>query len=49
MSYIIYQEGIENSMRRSSIPTSIPLFEIDCDCDEISVVTTETFGAGTAT
>jgi len=45
MSYIIYQEGIENSMRRSSIPTSIPLFEIDCDCDEISVVTTETFGA----
>ncbi|EJK72370.1 hypothetical protein THAOC_06105 [Thalassiosira oceanica] len=41
----IYQEGIENSMRRSSIPTSIPLFELDCDCDEVSVVTTETFGA----
>ena len=39
--------GIEESMRRSSIPTSIPLFEIDFDCDEVSVVTTETFGAGT--
>jgi len=35
----------EQSMRRSSIPTSIPLFELDCDCDEVSVVTTETFGA----
>jgi len=32
-------------MRRSSIPTSIPLFQIDCDCDEVSVVTTETYGA----
>ena len=40
--------GIEESMRRSSIPTSIPLFQIDFDCDEVSVVTTETYGAGTA-
>jgi len=45
MSQLIHQEGIEKSMRRSSIPTSIPLFQIDCDCDEVSVVTTETYGA----
>jgi len=39
------QKGIEESMRRSSIPTSIPLLENDdCDSDEVSVVTTETFG-----
>ncbi|EJK44914.1 hypothetical protein THAOC_36509, partial [Thalassiosira oceanica] len=48
MGQPIYQEAIEKSMRRSSIPTSIPFFELDdFDCDEVSVVTTETFGAGT--
>mmetsp|Transcript_17266 Transcript_17266/g.40144 ORF Transcript_17266/g.40144 Transcript_17266/m.40144 type:complete len:325 (-) Transcript_17266:58-1032(-) len=45
MGQPIDQGSIEKSMRRSSIPTSIPLFELDCDCDEVSVVTTETFGA----
>mmetsp|Transcript_15186 Transcript_15186/g.34725 ORF Transcript_15186/g.34725 Transcript_15186/m.34725 type:complete len:323 (-) Transcript_15186:45-1013(-) len=46
MGQPIDQGSIEKSMRRSSIPTSIPLFEHDdCDSDEVSVVTTETFGA----
>mmetsp|Transcript_15183 Transcript_15183/g.34715 ORF Transcript_15183/g.34715 Transcript_15183/m.34715 type:complete len:327 (-) Transcript_15183:45-1025(-) len=45
MGQPIDQGSIEKSMRRSSIPTSIPLFEHDdCDSDEVSVVTTETFG-----
>jgi len=45
MGQPVDQGSIEKSMRRSSIPTSIPLFEQnDCDSDELSVVTTETFG-----
>jgi len=49
MGQPVDQGSIEKSMRRSSIPTSIPLFEQnDCDSDELSVVTTETFGVGKA-
>ncbi|EJK63842.1 hypothetical protein THAOC_15480 [Thalassiosira oceanica] len=37
--------SIKKSIQRSSIPTPIPLFELDCDTsDKVSVVTTETFG-----